>query len=401
MAASDASSEDKQLPATGKRLEEAARKGNVPHSREIGHVMVLGLGIGSLAVAGPDLGARITGLVSSAFRFDGSVRVASLDLLVQPLAVAQSIIAPLGVILGAALAGAAIASLVPGGFNLATEALKFDASRLSPMSGLKRIFSVRGSVDLVKLMVLASVLGAVAFWFAATSFAEFGALSLREMKTSLGEASSLVLGGFALLVMVLAGIAMFDVPFQWFRHRKDLKMSHEEVKRESRESDGDPMLKGRLRQRQRDISRNRMLAAVSSADIVLTNPTHYAVAIRYDEAGAGAPRVVAKGVDLLAARIQAIAREAGVPLLEAPPLARALYAHVALDAEIPRELYTAIAQILAYVYQLRRWVPGRGKAPDAPIGIDVPQGLDPGPGVAADGGADGADGAGDVPVGAR
>ncbi len=388
MAGSDASSEDKQLPATGKRLEEAARKGNVPHSRELGHVLVLGCSTGALSFAGSDLGAQITTLLRSAFHFDASIRSVAFDLVVRPLATVQVLVAPLAVILGAALAGAAMASVVPGGFNLATQALKFDPSRLSPMSGLKRIFSVRGLVDLSKLIVLAFVLGAIAFWFAATSFPEFGALSLREMKTSLGEASSLVLGGFALLVMVLAGVALFDVPFQWFRHRQDLMMSHDEVKRENRESDGDPMLKGRMRARQRDISRNRMLAAVATADIVLTNPTHYAVAIRYDEAQSGAPRVVAKGVDLIAARIQAIAREAGVPVLESPPLARALYAHVPLDAEIPRELYTAIAQILAYVFQLRRWVPGRGTAPRAPGAIDVPAGFDPGP--SPQGGVEGA-----------
>ncbi|MGE0311031.1 MAG: flagellar biosynthesis protein FlhB [Lautropia sp.] len=388
MAGSDASSEDKQLPATGKRLEEAARKGNVPHSREVGHVMVLGCSIAALSVAGSDLGAQITGVLRSALRFDASVRGAAFELLSHPLGAVQPVVAPLAVVLGSAVAGAAMASVVPGGINLATEALKFDASRLSPMAGLKRVFSVRGMVDLSKLIVLAFVLGAVAFWFGATSFPEFGSLSLRELQGSLGDAASLVLGGFALLVMVLAGVAMFDVPFQWFRHRQDLMMSHDEVKRENRETEGDPMLKGRMRARQRDISRNRMLAAVASADIVLTNPTHYAVAIRYDEAQAGAPRVVAKGVDLIAARIQAIAREAGVPVLESPPLARALYAHVPLDAEIPRELYTAIAQILAYVFQLRRWVPGRGAAPQAPVAIEVPPGLDPGASP-----RDGADGA--------
>jgi flagellar biosynthetic protein FlhB len=154
-------------------------------------------------------------------------------------------------------------------------------------------------------------------------------------------------------------------------------MTREEARKESRESEGDPMLRGQIRAKQREISRRRMLAAVPSADIIVVNPTHYAVAIRYDETAMDAPRVVAKGVDILAARIQAIARESNVPVLEAPPLARALYANVEVDQEVPRALYAAIAQVLAYVYQLKRWVPGRTAAPRAPADIEVPAGMDP------------------------
>ena len=186
-----------------------------------------------------------------------------------------------------------------------------------------------------------------------------------------------MVGGFSLLILLLVAIATFDVPFQWFRHRADLRMTREEARKESRESEGDPMLRGQIRAKQREVSRRRMLAAVPSADIVVVNPTHYAVAIRYDESAMDAPRVVAKGVDLLAARIQAIARESNVPVLEAPPLARALYAHVEIDREVPRALYAAIAQVLAYVYQLKRWVPGRTAAPRAPADIEVPPGMDP------------------------
>jgi flagellar biosynthetic protein FlhB len=183
--------------------------------------------------------------------------------------------------------------------------------------------------------------------------------------------------GLTTLLAVLAAVALVDLPFQWFRHRAELRMTHQEAKQEAKESDGDPMLRSRIRQRQREIASRRMLAAVPAADVVVTNPTHYAVAIRYDETKGGAPRVVAKGVDLVAGRIREIARAAGVPLVEAPPLARALYAHVELDREIPVALYNAVAQVLAYVYQLRRWVPGRGTAPSMPDEIEVPASLDP------------------------
>jgi flagellar biosynthetic protein FlhB len=154
-------------------------------------------------------------------------------------------------------------------------------------------------------------------------------------------------------------------------------MTHEEVREEFKQSEGDPQIKGRIRAKQREVAMARMMAAVPSADVIVTNPTHYAVAIRYDESGDRAPRVVAKGADHLAARIRELAERARVPMVEAPPLARALYARVEVDREIPEALYTAVAQILAYVFRLREWVPGRGPMPTLPQAVAVPPGLDP------------------------
>lgn len=382
MAGSDAT-EDKQLPATDKRLQEAAADGNVARSREMAHLLVMGCGAATLSMAGTDLSRQLTGLIERTMRFDRAVRELGIEAAAGPLGAIGDVAAPLATIIGACLAGAVVSAWIPGGFNFSGKALRFDPSRLDPIAGLGRIFSLRGAFDLAKLTVLATILGLVSYWFAAAALPEFGALSLGSLKPALSQASALVLGGFGLLVIVIAAVAMVDVPFQWFRHRADLKMSHDEVRRESKEADGDPLVKSRQRQRQREMSRKRMLAAVPGADVVVVNPTHYAVAIRYDEAGLSAPRVVAKGVDLLAARIQAIARESGVPVLQAPPLARALYAHVELEQEVPRALYTAIAQVLAYVYQLRRWIPGRGPAPAMPSAIPVPEGLDPGPAPSA------------------
>jgi flagellar biosynthetic protein FlhB len=161
-----------------------------------------------------------------------------------------------------------------------------------------------------------------------------------------------------------------------FRHRKELMMTPQEAKQEYKESEGDPHVKGKRRQMQREMSRGRMLAEVAQANVVVTNPTHYAVALRYDENGSGAPRVVAKGADLMAARIRELAAQSNVPLLEAPPLARALYKHVEIDQEIPAALYAAVAQVLAWVYQLEQFASGRGMRPKEP-GIAVPAGMDP------------------------
>jgi flagellar biosynthetic protein FlhB len=170
--------------------------------------------------------------------------------------------------------------------------------------------------------------------------------------------------------------ALIDGPLQVFRHRKDLMMTPQEARQEHRESEGDPQVKAKLRQLQREMSRGRMLAAVAQANVVVTNPTHFAVALKYDDGVMGAPRVVAKGADLLAARIRELAAEANVPMLEAPPLARALYRHVEIDQEIPAALYSAVAQVLAWVYQLEQFAAGRGSRPREP-GIQVPDGLDP------------------------
>jgi flagellar biosynthetic protein FlhB len=181
----------------------------------------------------------------------------------------------------------------------------------------------------------------------------------------------------ALIVAGLFLIVAIDAPWQIFSHYKKMRMSRQDVKQENKESDGDPHVKGRIRQQQRAMARRRMMAEVPKADVVVTNPTHYAVALVYDEKRGGAPRVVAKGSNLLAAKVRGIAEEHKVPLLSAPPLARALYHNVELGREIPAELYSAVAEVLAWVFQLRSWKAGTGAEPRRPEDLPVPRGLDP------------------------
>ena len=368
----ETSKEDRQLPASEQRLRKAREEGNVPRSRDVAHLLVMGAGMGALALMGPSLADGMRRLMASTFAFDGQVRLYFLDALQPTLAHLGDLGWRTLAILLSVCAAAIAASTIPGGFNLSVKALGVKISRISPASGLKRIFSLRNLVEFLKLSLLASLLGAIGSWYAMDRFPEFAALSHGSLAGSVGHAMALVVGGLGLSMLLLFALALFDVPFQWFRHRADLRMT-----REHRESEGDPQLKGQIRSRQREAARRRMLSAVPSADIVVVNPTHYAVAIRYDEAAGGAPRVVAKGLDELAMRIQAIARESGVPVLSAPPLARALYAHVELDQEIPQALYVAVAQVLVYVYQLKRWIPGRSTAPQAPVDLPVPTEMDP------------------------
>jgi flagellar biosynthetic protein FlhB len=377
MADNEASREDRQLPASERRLQKAREEGRVARSRDFGHFMVLGSALLAAVALGPSIARETIAMVRNGLRFERPPAL-SADRLPEMFASLGSEALVVVLTLAATLSVAAIAaSMIPGGMVLSTKPLEMKPSKLSPRNGIKRVFSVRGAFDLARLIVVAVALFAIGAWFVATSLPEFAALAAGPVAGGLAGGASLMGMGLMALVAVLALVALADVPFQWFRHRADLKMSYQEVRREAKESEGDPMLRGRMRARQREIAGRRMLAAIPAADVVITNPSHYAVAIRYDESGMGAPRVVAKGADLMAARIREIAAQAGVPLFEAPPLARALYAHVEVDREIPAALYNAVAQVLAYVYQLRHWTPGRGLSPVAPRELDVPAGLDP------------------------
>ncbi len=377
MADNDASREDRQLPASERRLQKAREEGRVPRSRDFGHFAMLGGALLAAAALGPGLAQASIEMVRDAMRFGRPEALAAERLPLLFASVGLDAFLALLPLLGAFALAAIAASAIPGGVVFSGKALKVDASKLSPIAGLKRIFSIRGSVELLKLIVLAIALIAVSAWFVSSSLAEFAGLATWPLAQALRSGSALMGAGLTTLLAVLATVALVDLPFQWFRHRSELRMTHQEARQETKESDGDPMLRSRIRQRQREIASRRMLAAVPAADVVVTNPTHYAVAIRYDETKGGAPRVVAKGVDLVAGRIREVARAASVPLVQAPPLARALYAHVELDREIPVALYNAVAQVLAYVHQLRHWVPGRSAAPRMPEVFEVPEALDP------------------------
>jgi flagellar biosynthetic protein FlhB len=272
---------------------------------------------------------------------------------------------------------AIIGSMLPGGVGFTMKPLMPDFNRLNPATGFARIFSKDNATDLGRLALLAGALVATASWFVMSHFDQYVALGSSPLLIALEKTRSQLISGTGLLVLLLFFSAMLDVPLQWWRHRVKLRMTHQEAREEMRESEGDPQVKGKIRARQREAAMARMMQAVPQADVVVTNPTHFAVAIKYDEGRMGAPRVIAKGADHLAARIRELAQASAVPLVEAPPLARALYAQVEVDREIPEALYTAVAQILAYVYQLRRWVPGRGPMPAMPVDLPVPAGLDP------------------------
>jgi flagellar biosynthetic protein FlhB len=279
---------------------------------------------------------------------------------------------------GVFMALAAIASsLAMSGWTWTFKPLAPKFHMFDPISGLAGLFSKDKLIDALKGSALALILGAIGALYLKSRVDAFSAALALPLPAAIAASAQTMLGGLALLLLALGAFALIDVPLQRYLHAQRLKMSHQELKQEHKEIEGNQEVKAKVRARMREVTKRRMLAAVPKADLVVMNPTHYAVALKYDEASMGAPRVVAKGADLLAMKIRDTAKDAKVPVLQAPVLARALYAHAELDREIPAALFAAVAQVLAYVYQLRAAMAGRVAMPGALPELNVPAELDP------------------------
>jgi len=267
--------------------------------------------------------------------------------------------------------------VVPGGLTLTPKPLQPKFERISPLSGLKRISSLGSSADSAKLARLVVSLTSIEARYVLGAFDDFAYLSRWPSESAFAHFLTPIVVGSAALFGLLVIAAFIAVPMQFFRHRTELKMTFQEARQEQKETDGDPHLKAKIRQRQREVGSARMMARVPSADVVINNPTHYSVALSYQNGESGAPVVVAKGTDQVDLKIRALASESGVPQIQAAPLARALYAHVALDTEIPAALYNAVAQVLAFVFNLEQQSRRKDKAEAYELQVEVPAGLDP------------------------
>ncbi len=345
--------QDRTEQPTQKRLDEARRSGQVPRSRELSTAaVVLVAGIG-LRFSGAAMAAGYAGLMKSGLTLSRDQVLDENRLLPDLVAMGSQALMLAAPILGLTLAAALFSPLAIGGWNMSFQALVPDFSRLNPIAGLKRLFTIRGLAELVKAYAKFLLIGAIAVIFLRSKTSELLALCDEPLNAAI--AHSVRLAGQALVVLSgsLAIIAAVDVPLQLTQYMKQLRMSRQETRQEHRESDGSPEMKGRIRRMQQELARRRMLQQVPKADVVITNPTHYSVALQYDDKRMRAPIVVAKGVDEVAANIRKIAAENKVPIFEAPPLARVLFRDVDLNAEVPSTLYVAVAQVLTYVIQLR------------------------------------------------
>ena len=371
------SAQDKQLPATAQRLKKARQDGQVVRSRDLGHFAVVAASLWMISALAPSVTASMRDLLAAALRFDATT-VASPAFMTERLAAVVPDLLLLGLALGCLVSLVSVAgSMVSGGWVFTMSVLAPKFSKLNPLSGLANLLSKDKLTDTLKSCVLALLLGGVGALWMWTHREDFSQILSVELTAAFAEAGRQILSGLWLLVLVLALFAVIDLPLQRFMHASRLKMSHQDVKDEHKQQEGNPEIKGRLRQRMREASRRRMMSAVPTADLVVVNPTHYAVALKYSEEQGGAPRVVAKGTDQVALKIRDLATASSVPVLDAPPLARALYATTELDHEIPLALYSAVAQVLAHVFRLREAMAGRAPYPARLDPIPVPPELDP------------------------
>jgi len=373
----ESSSQDRNLPASQRKLKKARDDGQVARSRDLANLAVVGGGAATLLVLAPWMFDHLRAQMGRQLRFDAHLLQ---DPLVMLHRLGDMTAAGLGssVVLALVIALLAVVGTVAtGGWVLSVKPIIPDLSRLNPISGFGRLFSKEKFTEVLKMSFIAAMLLWIGFGYLSSGMDTLGALVRQPSAQAVGLLADWVVQGMALMLLVLLVVAMVDVPLQNFLHKSRMKMSHQEMRQENKESEGNPQMKGRLRQRQRDIALGNSVRAVPKADFVLMNPTHYAVALRYDDQAMAAPRVVAKGADLLAFKIRDLAKEYDVPVLQSPVLARALYAHAELDRDIPTSLYTAVAQVLAYVYRLKAALRGDGPMPpDAPTPF-VPPELDP------------------------
>jgi len=371
------STQDKNLPATEQRLKKARKDGQVARSKDLSNLAVLGGGAAVLFVLIPLGLDRLRLSMQRQFRFDESS-------LQHPQEVTERLTTLFGegflIYLPLGLVGLAVSLFVAfasGSWAISTKPMTPDLQRLSPLAGLGRLFSKQQLVETVKLSAITVMLGFVAWKFLSGHLQPFTTLLLLPLEGALAQLGIWLGLGLGFLLMVLVVVAVVDFPVQKFLHKHRMRMSREEVRREHKESDGDPQMKGQRRRRQRELAQRNSVMAVPRADLVVMNPTHYAVAIQYDDASMSAPRVIAKGADLIAMKIRDVAKAHDIPVLQSPMLARALYAHAEIDEEIPSALYTAVAQVLAYVYQLKAAMAGRGAMPREMPTPEVPPELDP------------------------
>lgn len=367
-----ADNEDKTEEPTGKRLADARKKGQIPRSRELNTFAMLIVSATLLRMQGGQIGNGFIEMMRTQFQlsrttiFDPASAILHLK---QVMIDGLMLIAPFIIIL---VITAIITPILMGGWVFSWEAIAFKPSKMNPITGITKIFAVRGLVELFKALLKILLVFAVAVALYKSFVSELLGLGAEPLGQSISHALTIIGTCIIILSGSLVLVAMIDVPYQLWDHSKNLKMSKQEIKDEQKDSEGSSEVKGRQRRMQMDMSQRRMMAEVPKADVIVTNPSHYAVALKYDQNSNGAPKLVAKGVDLIAAQIRNVAIGADVPLVASPPLARALYYSTEIDKEIPQGLYLAVAQILAYVYQLKTAQKNDWSAPLPPADISVP-----------------------------
>ena len=373
--AEDTGQERTEQP-TPRRIQQAREKGQIPTSRELNTMLMMLIAGASIMLIGPGIVEDFLQMFKQHLNIS---RENIFDITSMPVMLESAIIDALitlspffTLMILAAVAG----PLMMGGVTFSAKALSFKWDKLNPITGLGRVFSKKGLVELVKALLKFIIIGTTAVLFLYSKVDIYLGLGSEPLVQALPHMANLLVWSFLAIASVLVFIALIDVPFQIYDYTQQLKMTFQEIKDENKDTEGNPDVKGRLKNTQREIAQRRMMAEVPKADVIITNPEHYSVAVKYDSDNMGAPIVVAKGVDIIAMQIRKIAREHEVPILQAPPLARALHHTTEIDEEIPAALYLAVAQVLAYIFKLRtdpRWnkYKKEHKISDLPIPDDM------------------------------
>ena len=372
---------EKTESASARRIEQAREEGQVPQSRELMAFLVLLAGAGGLWSLSGWMAQHAKDLLRHGLDFDHDVAFndhAMLDSLGRLTGDAFILVGPVFVL---TMVAAIAAPILIGGWLFSAKAFGFDLNRINPITGIKRVVSMQGVGELVKAVLKSLLIGGFVFWMIARDGDAMLGLLNQPLERSMSSFFHIIFSGASALLMGVAVIAAIDVPFQLWQYYSKLRMTREEVRQENKEMEGDPQMKSRIRSQQRQMAKRRMMSEVPKADVVVTNPQHFAVALQYKAESMSAPRVIAKGSELVAQRIREIAEAHNIPVLEAPPLARALHRHAEVDSQVPAALYLAVAEVMAYVYQLNQYIAEGGRnlvRPELPAELSVPATLDPG-----------------------
>lgn len=369
MAESD--SGEKSEEPTAKKLTDAREKGQIARSKDLGTLFVLVGSACAMLLMGGSLATAVANMMKHLLSFD---RQAALDInalfSVIKGGIAQ-VIPPLLWIFFIIMFAAFIGNILLGGMSLSWEAAAPKASRLSPLAGFKRMFGVQAAVELLKSILKFFVVFIVAFLLLSGLFEEILGLSRETIPRNFGHAVTMLLWMFLVLALSIGIIVVIDAPYQVWNHSRQLKMTKQEIKDEHKNTEGSPEIKGRIRRTQYEMSQRRMMEDVKDSDVVITNPTHFSIALQYDAAVGGAPVMVAKGIDEMALHIRTIAKEHNVEIIQSPALARSLYYTAEVGDDIPEELFAAVAQVLAFIFQLNEHKKGRAKKP-IPVAKELP-----------------------------
>ena len=365
------SDQEKTEEPTAKRLDDARKKGQIARSKELGTTGVLIASAASMLMFGGSLAEALMTSMKAQFVLERDDAYDSTKMFTSLGDMISEVMWPMFSIFAVILVAAFVANSLLGGMNFSWQAMAPKLNKMSPFKGFKRMFGTQAVVELVKSVLKVLVVASVAILLIKTCLNDILYLSLEDLPANTIDAALLLGWIFLGLCCSTIVISIVDVPFQTWNQNKQLKMSKQEIKDEYKSTEGNPEVKGRQRQIQREVSQRRMMQEVPNADVVITNPTHYSVAIKYDADKSHAPFVVAKGADMIAMQIRKIAKEKDVAIVETPLLTRSIYYTTDLNQEIPEQLFVAVAQVLAYVYQLGLYKDGKGKKP-TPLSRNLP-----------------------------